>query len=695
MANTENHETQPILGSTVASDDISLQSSKIQNYIGVWLDDNCNENTYIFIKKALHDIFESFESISDWSKCIPYINEPRPGKIILIISHKIGQNLIPLLLCTDTSSVEYIYVHCTNENEQSNWNCNRSAKLQGGFITIESLTQQIKSDISVFDKHTNATVLPATTPVLPPAVTTSIFDEFNTITTSNNDQTHPCSVYAVPAPATCFFDGKVKNIALKDLSEDAVWFIQFQLLVEILIRMEKSEKAKEDIISICRAYYEDDKSQQCNLNKFENEVHDISKAIYWYTAATFLVHLLNKVCGTEDVDHIYRFRLFISNLHHQIILMQHNELTTNVKKKKPPLYRGKVMTISTFENFRKNINGLVAMKGFLSTTTDRKVAEMFAGDGTVPAGSVSVMFKLNIDNWKECKPSAAINHNDSAIKDEEEVLFSIGSIWKINSVANKPENGMWCIELTSCPEENKRSIELTNYLKEQLGETSDLWTLGEFLMKMGEYNKAEKYYHILKTDLKLPKRHADRAKIYSYLGIIHRELNNIPIAIDYFKQAIEAAPRDRGIKSTVKYNEKLAQEEFRQAPKVFLGKRLASSDVLSKSLFTNDISTPILKNNLGRAAYQQKKYNEAITLYEEAICIMLSSELSYLHEISCVYNNLGAVKYDQEDYSTAKDYFEKAIFTIQQLNLKHPWISDYIENLACAQEKISKRQRVK
>ncbi|CAF1199730.1 unnamed protein product [Adineta steineri] len=375
--------------------------------------------------------------------------------------------------------------------------------------------------------------------------------------------------------------------------------------------------------------------------------------------------------------------------------MERDDLTIDVKAQKPVLYRGKVMTVSTFENFKKNINGLVAMKGFLSTTTDIKAAEMFAGKGTVPEGSVSVMFKLKIDNWKKCKPSAAIDPKDSAIKDEKEVLFSIGSIWRIISVADKPENGIWCVELTSCPEENKRSIELTNYLKEQLGETSDLWTLGEFLMKMGEYSKAEKYYHLLKTDLKLSNQRADLAKIYSYLGIIHWELSKIDVAIDYFEKAIETAPQDRNLRSTVKYIKQLAQQELKKAPKMLFGKRLASSDVISKSLVANKISTPILKNNLGYAAYQQRKYDEAITLYQEAISIMMLSEVSCLHEISCVYNNLGAVKYDQEDYSAAKGYFEKAIFTIQQLSLKHPWISDYKENLACAQEKNSKRQQVK
>lgn len=39
---------------------------------------------------------------------------------------------------------------------------------------------------------------------------------------------------------------------------------------------------------------------------------------------------------------------------------------------------------------------------------------------------------------------------------------------------------MWCIELIPCSEENAHSIELKNYLTEQLGGTSNLLNLGDF-----------------------------------------------------------------------------------------------------------------------------------------------------------------------------------------------------------------------
>ena len=401
----------------------------MQNYIGVWLDRNSKQNSNSPIKQALGDIFNSFETFTQFDKCTTYINLPRPAKIFFIVSHEIGQNLIPLMLPETTTLVEYVYIYCTNVEEQMRWNSNRSHKIRGGYTTTESLTQQIKNDIVEFDERLR-TAAPTTTLLNTPPSATS--ENASAAMVLDNEPIYHPSFYAVPS--TFVLDENIKNTSIKDLSKDYVWFIQFQMLVEIIIRLENSEQAKKDIISICQKYYWKNTCEQCKIKKFEEEADDLSRVIYWYTAESFLIHLLNKVCSTEDVDHLYYFRLVISNLHKQILTLEKDPFTIQLKRGTTALYRGKCIDASTLENFRKSIGGLVAMKGFLSTTLDEDVAKMFAGDGIQQAGSFCVLFKLNIVKWKECKPSAAIKPNDSAMKDEGEVLFSIGSIWKINEV---------------------------------------------------------------------------------------------------------------------------------------------------------------------------------------------------------------------------------------------------------------------
>ena len=400
----------------------SLPSLIGQNYIGVWLDRNCNQMTYAPIKEAFQNIFDSFSPFVDFTKCIIYINEHHPTKIFLIISHDIGKNLIPLILDGNTSTIEHIYIHCTEVNEQKHWNTEQPDQIRGGYIGLQDLLKKIKEDIFAFNVPT-ATTMPLTTSSITPLA--NIFKD-------TTDTIHSPACYAVPP--TMHLDSNIKNNSIKDLSKDDVWFIQFQLLVEIIIRFHKSENATRDMIYICQNYYSGDECAQRQIKDFEKEANNLSRIIYWYTTGSFLVHMLNKVCGTEDVDHLYYFRLVISNLHERILQLQNVTSTNNLKERYTTLYRGKRMAASTLENLRKNIGNMVAMKGFLSTTGDEEVAKMFADDPTEQSGSVCVLFQLTILNWETCKPSAVIGLGEGCMKDEKEVLFSIGSIWKIEKV---------------------------------------------------------------------------------------------------------------------------------------------------------------------------------------------------------------------------------------------------------------------
>ena len=662
-----------------------------QEYIGVWLDEGCDKPENVSIKKALSDIFQSFESFTLWDKCINYINEPRPGKIFFIVSHEIGQYFVPLMVPENIVTIEYIFVFSNKTNAQEYWQSKISDKIRGGFNSLDDLTQAIKDATAVFNEQIRTATTSTTLLNTPPF---SSNDQINVETRFDNQSISNSRFYGVPS--TLVLDKNITKTAIKDLSEDHVWFIQFQLLIEIIVGLQNSIQAKEDIVWICRKYYMDDDCEQRKIDKFEQEAENYSKAIYWYTAESFLIHLLNRVCSTEDVDHLYYFRLFITNLHKRILELVNDNFTISLRERTKVLYRGKRLSASAVENFRKSIGNLVAMKGFLSATIDEDVARFFSGDGIQQEGSVCVVFKLNIVKWEECKSSAAIKLEESAMKDENEVLFTIGSIWKIDKVDKfKDSNAnIWCIELTSCSESDARSDQLIKHFKGQLGQTSDLLALGDFLIKIGQYEKAEKYYKIFEKDHIWPEKHIDRAGIYNRLGIIHLERKDLNLAIDYFKKAVDAAPPDSNIRQVANANAQNVQTELQRSPTIFLGRRLGSSDVISKFLVTNEASVPVFKNNLGHTAYIQGRYDEAQMHFKDAISPMKTQEIDYLPEISCVYNNLGAVAYEEKDYPKAKDYFLKAIFTLQQLTSNHPWINEYKQNLAFSQRHISKRQKV-
>ncbi|CAF5141441.1 unnamed protein product, partial [Rotaria sp. Silwood1] len=139
--------------------------------------------------------------------------------------------------------------------------------------------------------------------------------------------------------------------------------------------------ARQEMLSMCRTKFSHDLLTLAKIDRFEMNYQSEQDAVKWYTADSFLYRLLNEVLRIETVDHIFKLRYFIQDLHNQLALMQVdylkrlNRYNLSILK----LYRGQVMTRNDLENnFRTNKGNLVSMNSFLSTTTDRYVARAFA-----------------------------------------------------------------------------------------------------------------------------------------------------------------------------------------------------------------------------------------------------------------------------------------------------------------------------
>jgi hypothetical protein len=241
-------------------------------------------------------------------------------------------------------------------------------------------------------------------------------------------------------PPMSVFNSKIQGNSIKSLNKESVWFIRYQLLFDILLKLEISATAKTEMIYVCSQFYKGNDTRLKQIKEFEMDAENAFKSIHWYTKESFLVHLLNRACGTQNIDEMYPFRLFIKHLHGELVKLDKLRRELNPDgQNKTTVFRGKPLALSTLENLRKNINGLVSMNGFLSTTKDEQVAKCFAGDSATKPGYVPVLFKLNIDQAVINKPYADIPPERHAMAGQEkELLFSIGSVWRINDVAELP-----------------------------------------------------------------------------------------------------------------------------------------------------------------------------------------------------------------------------------------------------------------
>jgi tetratricopeptide (TPR) repeat protein len=84
------------------------------------------------------------------------------------------------------------------------------------------------------------------------------------------------------------------------------------------------------------------------------------------------------------------------------------------------------LTPSALQQLIDNQNGFVTMNAFLSTTTDPKVALVYAGDDQAGNDRRSVLFEYRVDGPMR-EPFARVLRVDGN-SDEQERLFSVNTI---------------------------------------------------------------------------------------------------------------------------------------------------------------------------------------------------------------------------------------------------------------------------
>jgi hypothetical protein len=348
--------------SIIAKKEIKQSSGTGQNFIGVWLDENSertDDKIYIDLKRDLESSFDCLQTYKKAMDCIKYLGSSESSKILFIISHKHAFNIMAIIEEEVLSQIHSMYIFCLNESEKDSWKSKIIEKIRGSYVCKDELMQQLKDDINVININNE-------TP------------QKSTISLSTQDNIDERSTNAVP-PISVFSTKPINN-SIKHLNKDSVWFVRYQLLFEIILKLEKSTTAAAEMIHVCKELCKDDAARLKQIEEFTKDAENAFESLYWYTKDSFIVHLLNKACGSQNVDEVYPFRLYISNLHNELVKLDTDRRKKN-QENKTTVFRGKYLALSTFEKLKSNKNGLVAMNGFLSTTRNENAAKFFVNEG--------------------------------------------------------------------------------------------------------------------------------------------------------------------------------------------------------------------------------------------------------------------------------------------------------------------------
>ncbi|CAF4193395.1 unnamed protein product [Didymodactylos carnosus] len=465
----------------------------------------------------------------------------------------------------------------------------------------------------------------------------------------------------------------------KEINKQEASFMYFQLLVEILTQFNHKESTKQELIDLCRMDYGGNNTQLNAIDQFY-KTYSKEQAIEWYTKDCFLYRMLNKALRTQDIGMIFKLGFFIKDLHEEL----HNLQTTSTTPlgRTITVYRGLGIPNKEFESLQKKVGGLLSMNSFLSTSTQEAVAMRYARSSLDRSDITSVLFEMMVDTDKCRQPFANIK-TVSTFDTENEILFSVGTVFRIISIKKLRKEDVWNIHLELTGDEDIEKSILKNHIKRELGESNNLNTWGMLLIRMGENKRAEQYFHMSLDDTSLDQ--SAQALANNNLGTVYGNQGDYEKALKYYEKSLEIKlislpPNHPDIART--YNNiglvYGTQADYEKALKYYE----KSLEISLISLPTNHPSTATRYNNIALVFDSQGDYDKALKYYEKDLEISLISLPPNHQDIARTYNNIGLVYGNQGDYEKALKYYEKSLeISLISLPSKHPDIARTYNNI--------------
>lgn len=301
-------------------------------------------------------------------------------------------------------------------------------------------------------------------------------------------------------------------------------FVFSQVLLDCLLRLTYNERDRAELIQCCKNEHNDNDAELRNIRDFEQQ-YTSDKALRWYTRDAFFYKFLNAVLRKQNFHMMFLFRGFIADIQQQLQKHQCNQMLK--------VFRGQMMSKEELERLKQSIGKLISINSFFSTTTNHAKVFSFLNSSL---GLERILFEINADpKMATAKPFANISMY-SDYPGESEVLFMIGSIFRVESIRSN-DTKIWIIRMSLCSDEEHDLKQVLFYMKAQIGDgETNLRTLGRFLWKMGNFDLAEKYFLRLLDELE-----SDdplRSTLYEDLGELAALRGDYDMSIQYQQKSL-------------------------------------------------------------------------------------------------------------------------------------------------------------
>jgi tetratricopeptide (TPR) repeat protein len=480
------------------------------------------------------------------------------------------------------------------------------------------------------------------------------------------------------------------DVSKKNLDQLDPSFMYTQIMKEILLTIEFEPQHIEEFIGYCRDVLFGNAGQLQHVGKLEREYRD-QTPIWWYTFECFLYPMLNRALRLMDADLIIKLGFFIGDLHRQIEQLHKEQFVDPSSNQSFSVYRGQGMAKEQFEKMTTNKGGLLSFNCFLSTSKDSNVSLGFAESATTNADMVGVLFVMTINPAQSTTPFASVIEVGCYAGDEDEVLFSMHTVFRIGNITPMGDNHrLFRAELTLTADNDKDLRELTDRIREETFPNSTGWyRLGSVLLKMGQPQRAQRVYEIL---LEQRTEESAKAPIYNQLGSVKYQEGEYQEAIRFYEKSLaiyqQSLPPNHPDLASSYNNIGGVYHNMGDYPKALSSYEKALA-IKQQSLPPNHPDLANSYNNIGAVYDKMGDYPKALSSYEKALAIRQQSLPPNHPDLASSYFGIGNVYFITGDYLKALSYYEKAL-AIQQQSLPpdHPHLATSYNNIGIVYRKM-------
>jgi tetratricopeptide (TPR) repeat protein len=577
----------------------------VRNFLLVWVDsriDKLNDDVHNIITE-LQRVVNTVDTFTDLDEFIDFVSDIDENEVFLILSEEFARTIIPIV--HQMSQVTCVYIFCENNTQDEHWT-DRWDKVKGVFTNITPICEALK------------------------------------LTSQDGDQ----NAFSISFVATN--DGTSnKNLDQLDPS-----FMYTEIIKEILLNIDFKRQHIDEFFMYCRKQFVGNSIELRNVDKVEREYHN-NTPIWWYTGQSFLYSMLNRAIRTMDAQIIIKIGFFIRDLHHHIAHLHSEQYFGSSHSGPFTVYRGQGLFCEDFERLIKTKGGLISFNNFLSTSKNRDVSFVFAEANTTDPGIVGILFVMEINPSTSSTPFAD-TRDVSVFEGEEEMLFSMHSVFRINDIKPLGNNNRLCqVNLTLTSDNDPELHALTKHIRNETFPHKEGWyRLGGLLIKLAEFDQAQQVFEIM---LDQTSDEHEKANIYHMLGIVKYGEGEYEKAVRFYEKSIEI-------------NKKILPPTH--------------PDLIASY------------TNIGIVYEKMVKYSKTCSFDEKPIEIYQTTVASNHPTFSISDGNIDLMNDNMDDYSKAFASFEKGLQVLQQtFSADHRSLATFYDRYGSVYEKLGDHQK--